>query len=321
MKRFLFAFGLWTSIISLFALGSLKLTGVKPEWLDFIKDWAMNVVIINTMIMTAIQGYTGISAPQMPNVAKRAFVWLAALVLPGVMLLMAVAAHAGDLPVKAPTKLANPFSQPYDITHCGAYFGVNTMATATAVNGTGVSPGTQVVQAGIGATAGYGCPINTASNSFWFAEVMADLTNINGSTTGISFNNAPVTFTERFAIGTPISNLLPSLSNFTGLTASAAVPNLPLLPTGVTASPAAPYLFLALHEQDVSAQLGLAQNREWLFSWGAGTGLLYRLSNGVVADVSAEYKLQTNQLCVGPLGQAGCAKIGQGFMTQISFKY
>jgi opacity protein-like surface antigen len=231
-------------------------------------------------------------------------------------------AFAADVATKAPAfTTVNPFAQPYDIGHCGAYFGVNTIGSAGSLQGTGVSPGTQVVQAGIGGVLGYGCPINAQNGSFWFAEVMVDATNINGASNGISFANAPVSFTERFGVGSPLQNMLASLPGASSVTGSAAVPSLPTLPNGITAGPGAPYGFFAFHQKDVSAQLGIDQNKQWLLSYGLGAGLLYRLSNGVVADVFAEYQIASQQVCVGPLGNAGCAKFGAGFMTGVQFKY
>jgi hypothetical protein len=231
-------------------------------------------------------------------------------------LLMASAAHAADLPSKQ--QLKNPFAAPYDIGRCGAYFGVNSTLTSSAVNGDAVAPGTQIQQGAIGGTIGYGCPISAANSSFWFIEAMADVTNLNGNTNGLSLSG-PASFTERFGVGSPLNQLLGSIlpSN----TSTPAVPSLPALPGGITAGPGAPYIFAAFHENDISAQLGLAQNRQWLISYGVGVGLRYRLSNAVVADTFAEYRTPSNSLCVGPLGNSACAKIGNGVMAGVQFLY
>lgn len=232
------------------------------------------------------------------------------------LILASAAAHAADLPMRA---LSNPFANPYDLGHCGAYFGINSTLTSTGVNGSGVAPGTDVQQGAIGGTLGYGCPINgSASGAFWFAEALADFTNLNGNTNGLSLAG-PTSFTERFGVGSPLTSMVGSL--LPSGTQSPAVPNLPALPNGITAGAGNPYLFVALHQNDISAQFGLAQNREWLFSYGAGIGLRYRLSNGVVADTFAEYKTATNSLCVGPLGNSACAKIGSGVQAGVQFLY
>lgn len=81
MKRFLFAFGLWTNFLSLFALGTVKFTGIAPDWVPVIKDWAFNLVIINTMIMTALQGYPGLPSIKMPDGVKTAAAGAAAFAL------------------------------------------------------------------------------------------------------------------------------------------------------------------------------------------------------------------------------------------------
>lgn len=232
-----------------------------------------------------------------------------ALLLCTTACIMSGGAFAADLPTKA-----NAFTA-YATTGCGIYAGLNTIGSATSVEGVAV-PGTQIVNAGIGGTLGYGCPINAASGSFWFAEGMFDVTNINGSTTGLNLSG-PLSFTQRFGAGTPINNMLSMFNPLSGL-GTAAVPSLPMLPAGITASPGAPYLFAALHEQDISAQVGLSSNREWLLSYGVGAGLRYRLSNNVVADTFAEYKTQSNSICVGPLGQLGCSKTGPG--VQVGFQ-
>lgn len=231
------------------------------------------------------------------------------------LLFAASAAHAAD---SLPTKALNPFASPYDIGKCGAYFGINSVLTSTGVVGDTVAPGTQIQQGAIGGTVGYGCPISATNSSFWFAEVLADVTNLNGNANGLSLAG-PAAFTERFGVGSPLNQLLTSI--LPNGTQSPAVPNLPTLPGGITAGPGAPYIFAALHEQDISAQLGLAQNKEWLISYGVGVGLRYRLSNSVVADTFAEYKTQSNTLCVGPLGNSACTKIGSGVQAGVAFLY
>src|SRR6185312_5172949 len=110
-------------------------------------------------------------------------------------------ARAGDLALKAPPKFVNPFSQAYTLTACGGYYGINTIGTSGAVQGD-VSPGTQVVQGGICATVGRGCPINATNGSFWFAEALFDITNVNGNVNGLSLSG-PASFTQRFGAGTP----------------------------------------------------------------------------------------------------------------------
>lgn len=233
------------------------------------------------------------------------------LVVPG--------ARAASLtqPSSAAAALKNVLANPYTLTACGGYFGVNTIGSTNSVSGD-VAPGTQVVQGGIGGTVGYGCPINASTGSFWFAEVMADIENLNGASNGLSLSG-PAQFTERFGAGTPLNQFLGSI--LPSGTNGPAVPSLPILPSGVTAGPGAPYAYVALHQKDISLSNGLSSNREWLLSWGVGLGLRYRLSNGVVADTFAEYDANTQSICVGPLGGSACAKPGQGAQVGLAFLY
>ena len=75
---------------------------------------------------------------------------------------------------------------------------------------------------------------------------------------------------------------------------------------------------MSLHEQDVSATFGFAQNRDWLISPGIGIGLESRLSNGVVADVTAQWVLQSTGLSVGP---ATGVKLGNAAEVGFTLKY
>lgn len=233
-------------------------------------------------------------------------------------LLLSSTALASAADVAQPTYKANPFAS-FPTTGSGAYFGLNTIGDATSVQGV-AAPGTQVVQGGIGATVGYSAPINAGTGSFWFAEGMFDVTNINGSSNGLNLSG-PLSFTQRFGAGTPINNMLSMFNPLSGAASSAAVPSLPVLPAGITASPGSPYLFAALHEQDISAQFGLQQNREWLLSYGAGAGIRYRLSNNVVADTFAEFKTNTNSICFGPAAKATCSNIGPGVQVEFALLY
>jgi hypothetical protein len=331
MKRFIFGFGLWTGVLMLVAKGALKFGGISGDTVDLIKDYAMDGVIVNTFVMTALQGYTGIDI-KLPDGLKLSVIAAFMLLAPLFLIGSAHAQASSSAPTLAPipavsqvslpykAKPVNPFSQPYDPGRCGGYFGVNTIGLAGSVNGANVQPGTQVVQAGAGGVVGYGCPINADTGSFYFGEVMADITNFNGSTPGLNFSG-PVSFTERFGVGSPLTNMISSLWNVNGNQAP-AVPNLPTLPNGVTAGPGSPYAFVALHEYDVSLYDGLQKNQQWLITTGIGLGILYRLSNQVVADVFAEYQFASfNSICVGPLGSAGCDKFGSKIMVGTQLKY
>src|ERR1700689_2724894 len=88
--------------------------------------------------------------------------------------LFASPAIAADLPVKA-----SPGYAQYPTTKCGIYYGVNTMGSTAAVESAAI--GTQSVQAGIGLTVGYTCPVG---GGYWFVDGMFDFANLNGSQNG-----------------------------------------------------------------------------------------------------------------------------------------
>ena len=129
-------------------------------------------------------------------------------------------------------------------TKCGFYYGIGTGGNAGAVNG--ATPGTQVVQGDIDAIVGYTCPF--ATNAFWFAEGQVGFSNLNGSTNGLSFSGPGVAI-ERIGVGSPINNLLNIFPNLN----FPALPSIPALPAGITASPGSGYLFAGLVEQDFGA--------------------------------------------------------------------
>ncbi len=58
-------------------------------------------------------------------------------------------------------------------------------------------------------------------------------------------------------------------------------------------------------------------NREWLISPGVGIGLESRLSNGVVADVTAQWKLDSTGLSFGPQK----VTLGNAAVVGLTLKY
>jgi len=213
--------------------------------------------------------------------------------------------NAADLPVavKAPAGL---FANGY--TGNGWYVGLDTIGGVGAVNGAPV--GTTVTQAEVGGVVGYSWTLG--ANVFAFAEADLNWTNLNGSTNGFSLTG-PAHFEERFAIGTPINTLL---SLFPTLNLP-SVPTLPVLPAGVTAGPQHPYLFVGLHEQDVSALFNLGIAHAWLFAPGIGIGAISTTSNGIGLDVWAEAQLDSNAVCVG----VQCANLGTVWRVGFAAKY
>lgn len=221
-------------------------------------------------------------------------------------------ATAADM---AKPKLAVPALIP--ATGCGMFWGIHTEGGAGAVSGSPV-PGASIVQGEIGGHIGYTCA--NADQSFWFGEADFSLTNANGATNGLSFRG-PIDLLQRVGYSNPvamqfISQLFPGLS-------SISTPSLPVLPSGVTAGPAAPYVYAGIREQDVSADFfGFDSGKTWAIAPELGVGMWYRLSNGVVADVSAGYTLRSNGVCINsPLGSLGCPGIGDMWRARLGFNF
>lgn len=207
------------------------------------------------------------------------------------------------------------------VTGCGTYFGINTSGAAGAVSGSPV-PGASIVMGELGAHLGYTCTTD-AVGGFWFLEGNFDWTNLNGATQGLSLSG-PIDLFQRVGYGTPAIGQM--LSVIPGL-GSISTPSLPVLPPGVTAGPAVPYLYLGVHEQDVGAQFVnpntgavFNSNRVWEISPELGLGFWNRLSNQVVVDVSAGYQVRSTGVCIGlPSGQ--CPGMGNMWRARVGFNF
>lgn len=223
--------------------------------------------------------------------------------IPLAVVLFAVPAFAADMATKAPLLAGYP-------TGCGFYYGVGTGGSAGAVNGAVV--GTQIVQGELDALVGYTCPFGQAA--FWFAEGSVGISNINGNVNGLALSG-PLVAIQRVGAGSPINQLFNPFGN------SLALPSIPVLPAGVTAGAATPYLFAGLVEQDVSAQVGLAgSSKQWLVAPMIGAGLLTRLNgNGSVIDTWAGWQMNSQSFCPG--GGSTCGKLGNAARVGVSFKY
>jgi hypothetical protein len=195
---------------------------------------------------------------------------------------------------------------------CGLFYGLDTQGAAGTVQGN-VPVGTTTLNADVGVVVGYTCPMGVGSG--WFVEGDFNWTNVNGNSTGFSFNG-PAHFEQRFAFFGGLDQIL---SAFPTISGSLALPSVPACPTTVTCGPSMLYLFGSTHEQDISVNFnGLAANREWAFSPGIGLGYLSRWSNGVMSDVFAEWQMKANQICVGPFH---CATTGNMARVGFSLKY
>ena len=224
------------------------------------------------------------------------------------LVLLSSTAYAADV-----TKAPKPqLLAGYAAGQCGMYFGINTLGSAGTISGG--PPGASIIQGDVGLTLGYGCPFGTTPGNFWFVEGNFDWANLNGSQNGLALTG-PLHFEQRVGAGSPLSSMLNLFPNpFSGL----STPSLPLLPPGVTSGPQYPFIFVSLHEQDVSATFGTSQNRDWLISPGLGIGLESRLSNGVVADVTAQWVLQSTGIAIGG---AQSVKLGNAAEVGFTLKY
>jgi hypothetical protein len=214
-------------------------------------------------------------------------------------------ACAADVAAKAPQAVA-PFANGY--TGAGPYFGIYTDGAVGAINGAPV--GTTVTQAEVGGLLGYSWTLGP--NAYAFAEAMFGWTNLNGSTQGFSLTG-PIDLEQRVALGTPLNSLLSLFPNL-GLP---SVPTLPILPAGVTSGPQHPYLFVAAHEQDVSALFNKGTAEAWLFAPAIGIGAISTTSNGIGLDVWAEAQLDSNAVCI----RAVCSNLGTVFRVGLAAKY
>jgi hypothetical protein len=209
--------------------------------------------------------------------------------------LLAGPAFAADLPTKAPS-----LGYAYPTTKCGAYFGVNSIGSTGSVANAAI--GTQQVSGAIGLTVGYTCPVG---QGFWFVDGAFDFANVNGNSNGLALSG-PAMFEQRFGFGAPVNLIMSAIPGLSAL--QNAVPSLIPLPTGTTVVTSNPYIFGSVSEQDISATFGLAQNQQWLVAPGIGIGNKVRLSNGVVFDPFAEYVMNSNAMCFGPLAGNACVK-------------
>jgi hypothetical protein len=254
------------------------------------------------------------TTPVAQAVGKLCVAMLAFLLVPVLALLMLLApSRAADMPLASiPLKARAQALQPIPTNGCGYYVGLNTMGAASAM-ANNLTPGAQIVQGEFGATLGYTC--NTASNAaFWFAEGSFDVTNLNGQANGLSLTG-PAHFEQRFGFG---ATQFGSFLSFFPALGSLSTPSLPVLPAGVTAGPASPYLYGGINEQDISARLGLASNTVWAVSPAMGIGMQYRLSNSLVADTFAGWRMSQDAICIG---SKGCGSIGNGVEVGFILKY
>lgn len=213
-------------------------------------------------------------------------------------------------------------------TGCGSYFGLGTFAEVDRANITGTAgPAVNADVAGgsLSIVGGYMC--GDATGSSWKAiEVSANWQNIGGSNvagTAIPANmNTQIGFTERVLIGGPLAsvlNLLPDLSTL-----------FPVLPAATFSTTTHPYLFAALHEDDVSASYFASSAKVWRVRAGVGTGIKQQLgavsqtpgASTVTMDIWSEYLFAGQGLTLGNTGGvSGSANQGAGARLGMTLEY
>lgn len=227
-------------------------------------------------------------------------------------------AFAADMVLKAPQERV---LQTY--RGAGFYYGLHTFAETEkitqTVNDTTLG-GNFAVGGAVGVTAGY----LWGGNGFsWQAiEAMASYKNIsNGNSAQVDGTPSVVdsrwSFTQRVKFGGPVEVMLAMLPNLGTL--FPALPSPPVGGVGMTH----PYLFGAVHEDDISQSLGLSLGRAWRVKGGFGLGMMQTLGRAannpsgalVVADVWAEYIPPASSVTFGI--PDGTLKTNQGRETRI----
>lgn len=196
------------------------------------------------------------------------------------------AADLPTLPAKAPAFAVYPIGS-------GWFYGVSASGLGGTATASGGAQGGTVMGGRFGIDGGY---TGRIGSTFWFAEASISGQMLNGASPALSVLSS-FNFEERLAIGVPQSTWSSVLALVPGLS-SVAFPSLPVL-NGASFGPSNPYAFASLYQDDVSATLAGASGKSWLVSYGAGVGVLNRLSNGMMMDTSIEWKHGAGGLLVG----------------------
>lgn len=224
-------------------------------------------------------------------------------------------AYAADMP-PAPVVKARVL-QTYQGS--GWYWGIHTFVENQKITtvDTAALGGTFAVGAAVGGTLGY---MRGGNGVSWQAlEAMASYKNIAG---GVPVAGDPMlvnskwSFTQRVKFGGPVDAMLAALPNM-----GTIFPALPTLTGGVGTTH--PYLFGAVHEDDISESINLPIGRAWRLKGGFGLGMMQQLGKAqnnpnastVVADVWAEYIPPSSTVTFGV--PAGFIKTNAGRETRI----
>ena len=158
-------------------------------------------------------------------------------------------------------------------------------------------------------------------------EVFGSYQNMgNGSAVGAPVQgsiNSKFGFTERFLLGGPLLAALQGLVPFGGTNPSLPVPPLPIGTAG-----SHPYIFVAAHQDDISANYLGADAKVWRVRGGVGMGVQSQFTPTtpgaipVTMDVWAEYLFAGSGLTIGNTnGVESSANTGGGARTGVLFKY
>lgn len=235
-----------------------------------------------------------------------------------------------------PTRAADLQAIPYPVkakprvllTYAGSgmYYGLHTFADNEKIDLSGVAPagGGGGVLSGLGGTFAVGAAVGGTAGWMWgdrtswkAIEFMGSWRNIGTAALLQDPNTGAVTqgassstwgFTQRFKFGGPLAsvmNLLPNLSTVFPVLPSAVFP-------GSVASTTHPYLFGALHEDNLKGSFGNASGSSWKIKGGFGVGAMTQLTSGVVMDVWAEYIPHKTTLDISAQnGTAGSAAVSR----------
>jgi hypothetical protein len=229
--------------------------------------------------------------------------------------LVSGAAHAADMALKAPLLVGYPYAG------SGFYVGIGAQAEVASATVSSIDVGTSLYSAGAALTGTVGYQGTFGRSANWYAvENIVSWTNIGGTVTCATTNcSIGSTFgvEQRFKFGFPIATVLSFLPNWQGI-----FPSLPPLPNGIVSTSSHPYISAGLHEDDVSASLGLMTGRAWQVTPAIGMGMINQWTNGLVVDVGAEYSFKNTAFNLGgPQVGIGAANQGSAFRTYVSFLY
>lgn len=219
-------------------------------------------------------------------------------------------ARAADVPAKAPAYLTYP-------TGNGWFWGVSAAGLGGSTSTSGaIVDSSKLIGEKLGIDAGY---TGTIGNTFYFVENSVSAQAVQGVTNGLSLS-AIWSIEQRVALG-----LSPALVQmFAGIVpglGDIAMPSVPALPGALAYGASAPYVFGALYEDDVSASFGTASGRSWLLSYGAGIGLLTRVSNGMMVDTSVEWKHGSGGLSIGASPGGSIKPFADSYLATVRLKF